>query len=330
MAVVQTTFHSGRVYSLNGIPYNHRAIHGGIDPAMTRESCSGIEGVSRGTYECTVPLIRASRLTSRSRGGIGKNLSEGWCLNFAVGCIHGCPFCYVDSIHKRFGKQRYGNLVSRKWGDYFLVPRNLREAIGDTPWRRWRGIEVMMSSTHDPYLSDLAPYSRSILKTGLAEGVRFCIQTRSHLVERDFDLLAKYRDQVRLQISIATLNKVLARRIEPRAPAPERRIEILNGARRRGIDTGVIIAPIFPPNRVRPDVKGDLAEIAKSLSEVNPNLVFGESLHIRGNNKRLVEEALQEEVALGNGFDKDAGLAFKMALTEHGLQGTWWPEAGHG
>lgn len=328
--MVQTTIDCGRIYSLNGIPCNHRERDGGIDSPMTIGNSSGIDGVSRGTYECTVPLIRVSRLTSRSRGGIGKDLSEGWCLNFAVGCIHGCPFCYVDSIYKRFGRKRYGNLVGRRWGDYFLIPKNLNEAIRDTPWRRWRGIEVMMSSTHDPYLKELAPYSRSILKIGLAEGVRFCIQTRSHFVERDFDLLARYRDQVRLQISIATMNKALARRIEPRAPVPARRIEILSKAKRLGIETGVIIAPVFPPNGVRPDLEGDLAEIVESLSEVNPNLIFGESLHTRGNNKRLVEEALREEIPLGNGFDKYAGLAFKTALTEHGLKGTWWPERSHG
>jgi DNA repair photolyase len=328
--MVQTTFDYGRVYSLNGIPHSRAERDGGLSSTMTRVPISGAEDVSRGTYECTVPLIRASRLTSKDRGGIGKNLSEGWCVNFAVGCTHGCPFCYVDSIHKRFGRRRYGDLVGRRWGDYFLIPRNLNEAIRDTPWRRWSGIEVMMSSTHDPYLRELAQYSRSILKIGLARGVRFCIQTRSHLVERDFELLAKYRDQVRLQISVATMNKALARRIEPRAPVPSRRIAVLSKARRLGIETGVIIAPVFPPNGIRPDLGGDLAEIVDSLSEVNPNLIFGESLHIRGDNKRLVEEALCEEIPLGNGFDMHAGLAFKMALNEHGLKGTWWPERGHG
>src|SRR6267143_1990648 len=66
-------------------------------------------GVADGVYRASIPLIRPSRLTSTSRGGVGKELSEGWCLNFAVGCTHACPFCYVDAIHKRFGK-RYGTL----------------------------------------------------------------------------------------------------------------------------------------------------------------------------------------------------------------------------
>ncbi len=100
--------------------------------------------VVEGTYTCSPPLIRPSRLTSRERGGVGKDLSGGWSLNFAVGCTHGCPFCYVDSIHKRFGVSRYGRAVMRRWGDYFLVPGNLDEVIERTPWGRWRGKEVMI------------------------------------------------------------------------------------------------------------------------------------------------------------------------------------------
>src|SRR6266480_1029206 len=112
--------------------------------------------VAEGTYRCSPPLIRQSKLTTKERGGVGKDLSHGWNLNFAVGCTHACPFCYVDSIHKRFGALRYGDLVERKWGDYFLVPENLEAAIHQTAWERWAGIEVMMSSTHDPYLPTLA------------------------------------------------------------------------------------------------------------------------------------------------------------------------------
>lgn len=207
-----------------------------------------------------------------------------------------------------------------------MVPSNLNKAVKDTPWHKWRGVEVMMSSTHDPYLTDLAPFAGKILSAGLAEGVRFCIQTRSHLVEKDFDILEGHHDQVRLQVSIATLDKRFARKIEPRAPSPERRIKMLERARDRGLNTGVVIAPIFPSNAVRPDVDSDLLDIARALSEVRPTRIFGESLHVRGNNTYLIEKALQEKVVLGNGFDRKAARSFKKALRAHGLRGTWWPE----
>jgi len=282
-------------------------------------------GVAEGTYRATIPLIRPSKLTSKKRGGVGKELSEGWCLNFAVGCTHACPFCYVDSIHKRFGG-RYGELTRQKWGDYFLIPSNLGEAIRRTPWPRWAGKEIMMSSTHDPYLPKLAVWARRILEAALPAGVRICLQTRSFLVTKDFDILEHYRNQVRLQVSIATLNRELARKIEPRVPPPEARLEVLRRAKERGLRIGVILAPIFPSTSIRPDFVADIGDLARELGDIRPDYVFGESLHIRGENLRLIEDALGERIFIGRGFDKAVGLVFRRELERVGLRGVWWAE----
>ncbi|MFQ5911482.1 MAG: radical SAM protein, partial [Thermoplasmata archaeon] len=185
-------------------------------------------------------------------------MSEGWNLNFAVGCTHACPFCYVDSIHKRFGNGRYGDIVQNRWGNYFLIPENLDEAIERTPWHKWAGKEVMMSSTHDPYLPKLVGTARKILEHALPAGVRICLQTRSFLVTKDLDYLAQYKDQIRLQVSIATLSRDLARKIEPRVPSPEARLEVMRRAKELGLPVGVILAPIFPPMQTRPDFVEDL------------------------------------------------------------------------
>lgn len=286
--------------------------------------------VAEGTYRCSTPLIRPSKLTSKENGGVGKELSEGWNLNFSIGCPHACSFCYVDAIVKRFGKSRYGDIVLNRWGDYFLIPENLDEAIEKTRWERWAGKEVMMSSTHDPYLPKLAKKARQILEHALAAGVRICLQTRSFLVTRDFDLLEEYHDQVRLQVSIATLNKDLARAIEPRVPSPERRFEILRRAKEHGLITGVILAPIFPRVSLREDFVEDMRAMAIQLAEIEPDHVYGESLHVRGDNVRLIEESLGEELFLGRGFDRAAEKVFYRELRAVGLSGTWWPEAnGH-
>jgi len=280
--------------------------------------------VTGGTFRTTPPLIRHSKLTSRSNGGVGKQLSDGWSLNFAVGCTHGCPFCYVDEIHKRFGQSRYGDAVLQKWGDYLLVPENLDEAIVKTPWRRWAGKEVMMSSTHDPYLPRLASGARKLLEHALPAGVRVCLQTRSYLVIKDLDLLAQYPDQVRLQVSIATMSDDFARRIEPRVPRPKARIEVLRRAKEVGLDVGVILAPIFPPTRVRQDVIEDLRLMAEALVEIQPNHIYGESVHVRGRNLQLVEECLGEKVTITRGFDTGISRIFHGELRRVGLQGKWW------
>ena len=183
-----------------------------------------------------------------------------------------------------------------------------------------------MSSTHDPYLPQLAGHARKILGRALEAGVRFCIQTRSVLILKDLDLLIDYADQVRLQVSIATLNRDFARKIEPRVPPPERRLEVLSAAATVGLNVGVIIAPVFPACQIRPDLRGDLRLIAQRLAEIQPQHIYGESLHVRGENTRLVEGAIGESARLTKGFDRGAETLFHEALASFGLHGTWWPE----
>ncbi len=145
----------------------------------------------------------------------------------------------------------------------------------------------MLSSTHDPYLPELAEYTREILEISLLEGVKYCIQTRSLLVRRDFDLLLKYIEEIRLQYSIATLNEDTVRLIEPRVPSPTARLNILKEASEIGLKVGIIIAPIIP-------VKGwldDLQRIFAELVDIKGIRVFGESLHVRGMNMRYLQDA---------------------------------------
>ena len=282
--------------------------------------------VVRGTYHCGHPLVRPSRLTTVDRGGIGKDLSEGWCANFAVGCTHGCPFCYVDAIHKRFGVCRHGDVVLRRWGSYILVPANMDEAISCTPWGRWRGKEVMMSSTHDPYLPELVGCTRKILEASLPAGVRYCIQTRSPLVLRDMDLFTQHADQVRIQVSIATMSRSFASVIEPGAAPPEARVRILREAKAAGLRTGVIVAPVFPPTSARRDVSSDLRDIADALAGVKPDHVYGECLHLRGQNYRLVEEAIGESLPEQNGWDSSSSESFSEAFRKYDMKAMWWSE----
>lgn len=304
-----------------------RAMAKGVKPLLEfkEETLLLPPGVASSTFRITAPLIKNSKLTYVSKGGVGKELSDGWALNFAIGCTFGCRFCYVDQIHKKWGATRAGNIVYNDWGFYFSFPSNIDEAITETKWSRWRGEEVMLSSTHDPYLPQLRKWTRKILERALPEGVRFCIQTRSPLVERDFDLLKQYRRQVRLQVSIATYNTSFSRIIEPRVIPPKRRMEVILKARDWNLTTGVIVAPIFPPITVRDNIAEDLDAIAVDLAKARPKHIYGESLHVRGINQAYSESAIGEQLQL-NGFDRKAELLFHEALTRHGLKGVWWPE----
>jgi len=270
------------------------------------------KGVRVGFYRLNPPLIKRSGIT-------------GWALNFAIGCLHGCIFCYVDAYHKAFPRAGLEALVSERWGYYFAVPVNIWEAIVKTRWHRWAGEEVFMSSTHDPYLPQLAVWARRILERALPAGVNLVVHTRSVLVSRDLDLMERFKDNVKLYTSIATMNKEFYRLIEPRAPPPQARVKVLAKASRRGIKTGASISPIFPPNKFNPDVYRDLLEIAKALAEAGVEIIYGESLHPRGRNMEYIAEVLGFKVNI-KGWDVVAEKLFYKALEEYGLKGEWIPE----
>jgi len=74
------------------------------------------------------------------------------------------------------------------------------------------------------------------------------IVTKSALVERDIDLLGELarHDLVQVHLSVTTLRPELARRLEPRAASPQRRLETIARLRAAGIPVGVLVAPLIP------------------------------------------------------------------------------------
>lgn len=271
------------------------------------------------------PLVKRSRLASRDAGGVGKELSSGWAVNYVVGCTHGCPFCYAAAINTRYPRPEIRELTRLRWGGFLALPLNFGEALAATNWSRWAGEEILLSSMHDPYLAPIADCTRKILAEALAAGVRVRIQTRSTLVLRDIPLMAKYRDRVRLQVSIATFEPRLYRLIEPYASPPGYRIKVLKLAKKRGIPTGVIVSPILPPVPQRRDVYSDLLLIARALAEAGVDIVYGESLHKRGANLVALAQVLDYPIDL-RGWDEKAEMLFTKAMEEYGLRAVYWRE----
>jgi DNA repair photolyase len=279
-----------------------------------------------GEYSSSGPLVHGSKLTSRARGGVGKELSDGFAMNFAVGCAHGCPFCYVQEL-VAFGPHSH-LAAGKEWGSYLYIRECIEDYIMLTKWEKYRGKEIMLSSTHDPYLKCLREYTRSILELALPEGVRFCIQTRSTLVRHDLQLLAQYPSQVRLQFSLATASDTLARRIEPRCAPPFERLAVLEEAHSLGIPIGVIIAPILPNCAYRVDMRADVLELARLLAPLEPAYAFAEALHARGPNLAKLNDLLG--TAWGRAdlekHDRAAGEAVADAGNRHHLDIVYWPE----
>ena len=231
-------------------------------------------------------------------------------LNIAVGCLFGCLFCYVPSvstINLGWRLIQYGILdADAEWGTYCLIRlwdeehfrNSLRQALtipeSELPADGHRAI--MMSTDTDPYMPVFHPEPRirrelhqhlrtmvrrilEILLEPEFSGLKLRLQTRGLEVERDFDLLEKFGDRLLLGMSIPTLDNRLAKVYEPKAPAPTKRLEVLQKAKTQGINIYVAMAPTYPEC----DEK-DLRNTLLAFAELKPWTIFHAPINTRCDN----------------------------------------------
>jgi DNA repair photolyase len=167
-------------------------------------------------------------------------------LNPYRGCEHGCVYCYARPTHEYLSFGAGLDFETR-----ILVkedaPERLREAFSSP---RWRPETVALSGNTDCY----QPVEKRLGLTRRCLEV-FCefrnpvgIVTKSALVTRDIDLLselAKHR-AARVLVSVTSLDPELARRMEPRAATPERRLSAIRALSEAGVSVGVMVAPVIP------------------------------------------------------------------------------------
>ena len=123
--------------------------------------------------------------------------------------------------------------------------------------RLWQGEAIVIGTATDPYQPAERQYrvTRGILEV-LAEekGLSVTVITKSALITRDIDVLRELssRSEFTIHLSLITLDRELARRIEPRAPTPEARLRALDRLSHAGIDVGINIMPVLPGITDRP------------------------------------------------------------------------------
>jgi DNA repair photolyase len=90
--------------------------------------------------------------------------------------------------------------------------------------------------------------TRSVIEVLAEFNHPFSVVTKSALIERDIDLLAAMAERhlVQVAVSVTTLDRQLARTMEPRAAAPERRLETIRRLRAAGVPVIVLVAPMIP------------------------------------------------------------------------------------
>lgn len=208
------------------------------------------EPVHDGWHHETPEPLRTELGIDASRTIISRNRSPDIPFDRSInpyrGCEHGCIYCYARPTHAWLGLSP-GLDFERK---LLYKPDAAEQLERELARPGYRPATMVLGSVTDPY----QPVERRLLLTRqILKVLRACrhplaVTTKSALVLRDLDLLgAMAADQcVAVQISIATLDGELARRLEPRAASPKRRLEVVRELAQAGISTGVLVSPLIP------------------------------------------------------------------------------------
>jgi len=197
-----------------------------------------------------LPPLRTTLSVDSARRIITRNKSPDIPFDRSInpyrGCEHGCVYCFARPTHAYYGLSPGLDFESRlfyKPDAAILLQRELREP-------KYRPAPIAMGTNTDPY----QPIDREIGLTRKILAVLrdfrhpVTIVTKSASILRDVDILSELAAQrlASVCISVTTLDRKLARRMEPRAPTPERRLATIRALNEAGIPTAALVAPIIP------------------------------------------------------------------------------------
>lgn len=167
-------------------------------------------------------------------------------INPYRGCEHGCSYCFARPTHAYLGLSPgldFETKLFAKFDAAQLLERELSK-----PGYQCQPIALGINTDSYQPIERRLGITRQILEVLCRYNHPVTIVTKSALIERDLDILATLaeRNLVEVCFSITTLDRALARKMEPRAAAPERRLEALRMLSDAGVPTAVLVAPIIP------------------------------------------------------------------------------------
>ena len=184
-------------------------------------------------------------------------------INPYRGCEHGCVYCFARPTHAYLGFSPgldFETRILAKPNAAHLLDRELRRS-------NYQCRPIALGTNTDPYQPTERGWriTRSVLEVLQAFNHPFTIVTKSALVVRDIDVIAPMAQArlARVAISITTLDRRLARTMEPRAATPAKRLETVRHLAEAGIPTSVMVAPVIPTLNDS-EVEKILQEAAKS------------------------------------------------------------------
>ncbi len=198
----------------------------------------------------SLPPLATTLIRDATRSAISWNTSPDIGFDRAVnpyrGCEHGCIYCYARPTHAYLGYSPGLDFETKlvfKPDVAALLEKELRKP-GYTPR------PLALGTNTDPYqpVDRTLKLTRAVLEVLDRFNHPVTIVTKSAGVLRDLDLLASMaaRGLARVCLSVTTLDAGLARRMEPRAATPARRLAAITALAQAGVPTGVMAAPMIP------------------------------------------------------------------------------------
>jgi DNA repair photolyase len=197
-----------------------------------------------------LPPLRTHVARDASRTIISRNESPDipftQSINPYRGCEHGCVYCYARPTHAYLGLSPGLDFESR----LFAKPDAAKLLEAELRKPGYRPMAIALGTNTDPYQPVEREHgiTRAILETLRDFGHPFSIVTKSALVARDIDIIAPMaaRRLAHVFVSLTTLDRELARAMEPRASSPARRLAAIRQLADAGVPVGVMTAPLIP------------------------------------------------------------------------------------
>ncbi len=205
-------------------------------------------------------------------------LGESGICDFAVncytGCEHACTYCYARFM----GRFHHAD---KPWGSFVDAKVNAPEVLERQLQRRglFGGGSVFMSSVCDAYQPAEREFglTRRCLELLVQAGYNVHVQTKSALVQRDFDLLGG-RENASLCMTLASADAAVTAWTEPNASPPQDRIETLKLAAKAGVQIKAFVGPLLPGLT---DTQESLEALFAQLAKLPLAEVYVDRLNLR-------------------------------------------------
>jgi DNA repair photolyase len=231
-------------------PDRNRGRSAGINPS------GRFEPVSRHVFDDgwnsveELPPFKTEVQVEKPRTIITRNESPDISFDRSInpyrGCEHGCVYCFARPTHAYMGLSPGLDFESKLFAKPDAAKLLERELSKDGYQPR----TIAIGTNTDPYQPIEKQYRimREVLEVLNAHNHPVGIVTKSALVTRDIDILSRMAERglAKVALSVTTLDRMLARVMEPRASTPTKRLEAIRQLSEAGIPASVMVAPIIP------------------------------------------------------------------------------------